>query len=281
MQLEEFKKKKAAAAAKKGTPLSTPQATPLHTPVKAPEPVSRKQPAAIGSAVHSHPSQSQPPANGKQPDPPSGAHAEPVRQPQPPQLTTATHDGNSTVRRPSKDAGENSTRADDNGSAPAGPALHEQVAELQAQLRAEQQRHAAEVQGLRAELQSKDAALQQSGAQAGGELERVRGELRQSEGMVQQLRAQAQQLQEAHAAQLASAQESSRRMAEALRGEACMFPALGPIACTHWQHRGPGHAPPCMRCPSRYDALCLLKRALAIGTRMPGMWDMCKGRLAV
>lgn len=44
LQLEEFKKKKAAAqAAKRATPLTTPQMTPVPTPIKAPENASRNR----------------------------------------------------------------------------------------------------------------------------------------------------------------------------------------------------------------------------------------------
>ena len=101
LQLEEFKKRKAAAAAKKaGTPSLTPQSTPLVTPVKGPEITANKQtPSAAPKAVNTtarrlpagqpvHP----PTAGNKQNAETTARHAE-LAVPQPAAASNAREDG--------------------------------------------------------------------------------------------------------------------------------------------------------------------------------------------
>jgi DNA repair exonuclease SbcCD ATPase subunit len=89
-------------------------------------------------------------------------------------------------------------------------ALRQQITELQAQLRAQQQQHAAEVQRVRDEAQRN----------AAGELQRARAELAQREQDAAALRAQLQQAQ-------AEAQHAARR----LHDQACVYNCACCRAC--------------------------------------------------
>ncbi len=223
MQLEEFKKKKAAAqASKRATPLTTPQITPLPTPIKAPEPASRSStPAAPANRPQQDSLQAEP-VGGKRKPRAGNGNAEPrqhvpseVQQQPKEEMAAPSHVEVAAVHKTSvaleslpKASGDEAARAagskkpalaavHENGNVQSPDAnkqgtaaLEQEVAHLKAELASEQQRHASEVQQLNEALKKSDAALSSHTADAQRGAQELQALLQHREEEVKRLHAQ-------------------------------------------------------------------------------------------
>lgn len=239
MQLEEFKKKKAAAqASKRATPLTTPQITPLPTPIKAPEPASRTlTPAAAPANRTQRDSLQAEPVGGKGEPWAGNANADPcqlvsseVQQQPKKEMAAPAHVEVAAVQKSSvaseslpKASGDEGVRAagskkpslaavHENGNVQppdahkqGTAALKQEVAHLRAELASEQQRHASEVQQLKEALKKSDAALSSHTADAQKGAQELQALLQHREEEVKRLHAQVTELEASVKQQTAAA----------------------------------------------------------------------------
>ena len=272
MQLEEFKKKKAAAqASKRATPLTTPHITPVPTPLKAPEPASRSRtPAVPTTRPQQDGSQAAATVSNREPVSRNGLieQGQPPKAQQPPVKITAAPPSEEVQAASPKESARATAAlpaSSTNAVAPelgskhaAGPvgrengnvqlsnaagqrdaALEKQVADLKAELSSEQQRHATEVQELKEALQERDAALSSQSADAHRAAEEVQGLLQEREGEVRQLHAQMTNLQSSVNQQATAAldwQSSKARLEEqvGLSPETASLPSLALLPPNQW-----------------------------------------------
>lgn len=263
LQLEEFKKKKAAAqASKRATPLTTPQITPVPTPLKAPESASRSRTPAVPAtrpqqdssqaaasasnceplSGNGHIEQSQPP-KAQQP-PVKGAAAPPRDEVQaaPSNDSTRTTDA---LHKPSSNAAakelaskpaagpvvhENGSVQVNNAAGQGDAALGQQIEDLKAELSSEQQRHSTEVHQLKEALKERDAAISSRTAEAHRAGQELQGLLREREDEVRQLHAQVKDLQSSAAQQAAAALDWQSSKAR-LEDQVSHWPEVAPLYC--------------------------------------------------